>query len=135
MTEHDLKCWPEFFQPLVEGRKPFDYRLNDRDYQVGDILHQREFVPPAEDLDSAGYYTGRSIRHRVTFILDDKLGPTMKAGFVVMGLGALDPDADEEDLTDLIWEAMDNRNDMDVSLRDLARAAAQAVIADRKPKP
>lgn len=99
MTEHDLKCWPEFFQPLIEGRKPFDYRLNDRDFQVGDVLHQREFVPPSSDDEqddnyAPGYYTGRHIYHRVIYMLDvDKLGPAAGVraqptpGFVIMALG------------------------------------------------
>lgn len=97
MTEHDLKCWPEFFQPLIEGRKPFDYRLNDRDFQVGDVLHQREYVPP-HDEPSGGWYTGRSIRHRVIYMLEvDKLGPAAavraqpRAGFVIMALGPIEP--------------------------------------------
>lgn len=107
--EHDLKCWPEFFQPLIEGRKPFDYRLNDRDFQVGDVLHQREFVPdPDPDAKYAqggsekpedGFYTGRSIRHRVIYMLDvDKLGPAAgvraqpTAGFVIMALGPVEAD-------------------------------------------
>jgi hypothetical protein len=91
MTEHDLKTWPEYFQAIVEGKKPFEYRLNDRDYQVGDVLHLREFVPPTdpENLQDVAYYTGRTLKRTVTYILDDKLGPTMKAGFVVMGLGDL----------------------------------------------
>lgn len=100
MTEHALKTWPEYFQAIVENRKPFDYRLNDRDYKVDDVLHLREFVPPTseqmesaplDDDDRAGwleqFYTGRALRKRVTYILDDKIGPTMREGFVVMGLG------------------------------------------------
>jgi hypothetical protein len=79
---------PEFFQAIVEGRKPFDYRLNDRGFEVGDVLHLREFVPALDDApDGAEHYTGRELRKQVTYILDDKLGPTMREGFVVMGLG------------------------------------------------
>lgn len=86
--EHELKTWPEYFQAIVEGRKPFEYRLNDRDFQVGDTLFLREFVPPTdpENLQDIAYYTGRTLRRVVTYILDDRLGPTMKAGFVVMGI-------------------------------------------------
>jgi len=91
VTEHELKTWPEYFQAIVEGRKPFEYRLNDRDFKVGDVLHLREWVPPAEDdeLDArGGHYTGRELRQVVTYILDDRLGPTMRQGFVVMGIAS-----------------------------------------------
>lgn len=91
-SQHTLKTWPEFFQAIAEGRKPFEYRLNDRDYQVDDVLVLREFVPPTPDDpmgDRGGYYTGRELWRRVTYILDDRLGPTMRKGFVVMALAEL----------------------------------------------
>lgn len=98
MTEHELKTWPEYFQAIVENRKPFEYRLNDRNYQVGDVLFLREWVPPTVEVEpwapkgtEAGYYTGRELRKSVTYMLDDKIGPTMREGFVVMGLGEIEP--------------------------------------------
>ena len=36
--EHYLKVWPQFFDAIAEGRKPFEYRLNDRDFNTGDVL-------------------------------------------------------------------------------------------------
>lgn len=37
---HKIKTWAPFFQDIVDGKKPFEFRLNDRDYQVGDdIIH------------------------------------------------------------------------------------------------
>jgi hypothetical protein len=35
---HDLKLFDESYQPIVEGRKRADIRLNDRDYQVDDTI-------------------------------------------------------------------------------------------------
>src|SRR5262245_33137345 len=32
MTEHDLKSWPEFFEPISKGSKQFELRKNDRKY-------------------------------------------------------------------------------------------------------
>ena len=40
--KHDLKILPEHFNAVADGRKPFEVRRNDWDYQVGDILHLRE---------------------------------------------------------------------------------------------
>lgn len=45
MTEHVLKTWPEFFRAIVDGKKTFEVRKNDRGFQTGDVLHLREFDP------------------------------------------------------------------------------------------
>ncbi len=37
-VRHDLKTWLHYFDEVVEGRKPFEVRKNDRDYRVGDWL-------------------------------------------------------------------------------------------------
>lgn len=58
---HSLKILPEFFEPVVDGRKTFEVRYNDRDFQVGDILNLREF--------NNGEYTGASFDVEVTYIL------------------------------------------------------------------
>jgi hypothetical protein len=33
---HDLKTWLPYFDAVLEGRKNFEVRLNDRNYEVGD---------------------------------------------------------------------------------------------------
>lgn len=63
-TVHQLKCWPDSFQAMVDGLKTFEIRRNDdRNYQVGDILDNREWEPIRNE------YTGRALRQLVTFIL------------------------------------------------------------------
>jgi len=42
---HDLKCWPREFRHVRDGLKPFEVRLNDRNFQEGDVVILREFVP------------------------------------------------------------------------------------------
>jgi uncharacterized protein YqfB (UPF0267 family) len=61
MTTHEIKCYPEYYQDLVSGIKTFEVRKNDRDYQVGDVLHIYEF-------DGLGY-TGNHRMFQVTYIL------------------------------------------------------------------
>lgn len=67
--KHELKTWPEFFQPVKRGEKTFEIRENDRDFQVGDELWLREYVPPpASDPDDPGIYTGDHVTKRVTYM-------------------------------------------------------------------
>jgi len=38
MKLHELKIKAEYANAKLKGIKPFEIRLNDRDYQVGDII-------------------------------------------------------------------------------------------------
>ncbi|WP_374029795.1 DUF3850 domain-containing protein [Bdellovibrio bacteriovorus] len=44
-TVHKLKVWPEFYEPISLGLKTFEIRVNDRNFQMGDILVLRWFNP------------------------------------------------------------------------------------------
>ena len=63
MTIHELKTWPEFFEPLRTGDKRCEVRKDDRGFSVGDKLNLREWDQNAQR------YTGRVIWMRVTHIL------------------------------------------------------------------
>lgn len=41
---HYLKIKPEYYQPLIELRKPFEIRKNDRNFKSGDIVELMEFL-------------------------------------------------------------------------------------------
>lgn len=63
-SEHELKCWPSFFEAILSGRKRFELRrADDRNFQVGDTLRLREFVPESQT------YTGREQVVTVTYII------------------------------------------------------------------
>jgi hypothetical protein len=101
MTEHGLKSWPESFNAVVDGTKTFEIRRNDRNFQVGDRLILKEFVPckrchgtgreqwDAWDSSACtcgkphGKFTGRTVSVDVTYMtsLDQK------DGYVVMAIG------------------------------------------------
>ena len=57
----ELKLYPEYFQAKIDGIKPWEYRINDRGFMVGDILILREFDP-----DNG--YSGRAISVKVEFV-------------------------------------------------------------------
>ena len=49
MRVHSLKIWPEPFAALRDGSKLFEWRReDDRRFDVGDLLHLREYDPELE---------------------------------------------------------------------------------------
>lgn len=79
-STHDLKTWPEFFQAVREGRKPFEIRRNDRDFKEGDKLRLEEFDP------KTGKFTGEVEWVEVGYMLDDPAFTGLRAGFVAMAI-------------------------------------------------
>jgi hypothetical protein len=88
---HRLKCWPDYFEPIVDGTKTFELRKADRDFRVGDLLDLFEFDPsqghvlPPMNLP-VGRYTGRVCTRQITFILESGEGPWLQPGYVALGL-------------------------------------------------
>jgi len=83
MRTHELKTWPEFFREVVEGRKPFEVREDDRGYAVGDRLVLIEW-DPAEP--SPFEKTGRKVEKIVTYKMPGgRFG--IDARYCVLGLG------------------------------------------------
>jgi hypothetical protein len=78
MTHH-LKTWPPFFEEVDQGKKNFELRKNDRNFQLGDILVLQEWTADTEQ------YTGRAITKKVEYILEGgSLG--LERGYVIMAL-------------------------------------------------
>ncbi|EAH0580331.1 DUF3850 domain-containing protein, partial [Listeria monocytogenes] len=57
---HELKILSEYFWDIAEGRKTFEIRKNDRNFQVGDYLILKEFKEEK--------HTGWKITVEVTYI-------------------------------------------------------------------
>jgi len=75
---HDLKCWIEPFEAIIDGKKKFEFRLNDRNYEVGDELHLNEWDPVRKK------HTGRSTYQEVTYILRNGFG--LPEGYCIMSI-------------------------------------------------
>jgi hypothetical protein len=61
-VEHELKCGPRYFEAIIDGRKTFEVRINDRDFHVLDILWLREWDPVTG-------YSGRETRREISYLL------------------------------------------------------------------
>lgn len=77
MTVHHLKCEPQYFAEVLAGRKPFEVRYDDRNYNIGDTLVLMEYSV------SEGA-TGREVRRLVSYLLRDFEG--LRRNWVAMGL-------------------------------------------------
>jgi hypothetical protein len=62
MNKIEKKCWPEYFQKIIEGKKTFEFRLNDFEIEEGDILVLKEWSPETKN------YTGRELEREVGFV-------------------------------------------------------------------
>lgn len=82
---HELKCWPEYFRPIADGRKSFDLRKADRDFKVGDNVRLMEWEPKDDS------FTGQDCYRHIVYILAG-VGPGCIAplrglayGYVILG--------------------------------------------------
>ena len=71
---HELKILPYYFNLVESGMKTFEIRLNDRNYQVGDILILHEYY--------GGKYTDKKIVAKVDAVINFCVG--VKKGYIVL---------------------------------------------------
>lgn len=90
---HELKCWRGPFAELLAGRKTFEYRKDDRRFEVGDSLVLRQWDEVVQAYTSERVNT---LHARVTHILR---APNFGVpdGFVVLSLGGVRTDDGDVD--------------------------------------
>ena len=82
----EKKIWPKYFEKIFNGEKDFEVRLNDYEYNIGDVLLLREWNPESKT------YTGKSIEKTIKYIAKTKdmkywtEEEIQKNGFVILGL-------------------------------------------------
>ena len=67
MTEHILKTWPNAFDAVKSGAKRFEWRKDDRGFEVGDVLVLMRWDPAIGWRQSE--HAAEKLRVRVTYIL------------------------------------------------------------------
>jgi hypothetical protein len=82
---HYLKTWPGPFAAVLDGSKRFEFRRNDRDFRVGDVLSLQEY-DPAGGGNGLGAYTDRCADYVVTYLLTADDGSAIPTGYVVMSI-------------------------------------------------
>ncbi|HKY41333.1 MAG TPA: DUF3850 domain-containing protein [Polyangiaceae bacterium] len=86
MAEHVLKTWPNAFEAVRDGRKRFEWRSDDRGFEVGDTLVLALYDP--QDEFNWDFKPERArvpkLRVRVTYILRGLFG--VPPGFCVMSI-------------------------------------------------
>ena len=68
---HHLKTDPDVFAESISGRKPWEIRINDRDFQAGDAVTLYETVATGAEMAKGAElkYTGRTVTGTIDFVL------------------------------------------------------------------
>lgn len=62
MKLHELKILPEYYEKVIEGKKRFEIRKDDRGFKVGDLIRLYEY--------DGSNYTGRDSLYEILYKLD-----------------------------------------------------------------
>ena len=73
---HSLKIVPKYFEKVLSGEKNFEFRYNDRNYKICDILILKEY--------DNNKFTGRELSVQITYILENSLG--IQEGYVILAI-------------------------------------------------
>lgn len=81
---HFLKTWPEHYQAVLDGRKRFEWRKDDRGFTEGDVLVLQEYDPQREE------YTGEALSVEVTHIVRGPIPAfALPEGYAMMSIRSL----------------------------------------------
>lgn len=69
MKTHNLKIQPQHYAAVLRGEKKAEFRRNDRDFAVGDLLCLFEYGVQPEFQNLVGF-TGLHVQVRITHITD-----------------------------------------------------------------
>ena len=83
MKLHELKIKEEYFYAILRGDKTFELRKNDRDYQVGDLIHFTK-------TDGYEYFDHSKDVYRIIYILKDVPEYGLDKDYCILGIKKLE---------------------------------------------
>ena len=81
---HELKTVRPWFAMVFLGTKTAELRSHDRDFQIGDHLLLREYLP------NEMRYTGSAVLAAITCMVTDADGPWLTRGHVMLSFRILE---------------------------------------------
>lgn len=82
MKTHYKKLVQPFFDDVWNGKKKFELRKNDCDYQVGDKIVLKEYDPKHDE------YIGKRISAHIIYVLENYVG--LEKGYCILGLDRIE---------------------------------------------
>lgn len=73
---HEIKIMPLYYKAVSEGRKKFELRLDDRNYQTGDKVRLMEWD---------GEFTGRYETIEIAYVLRNVKQYGLQEGYCIFG--------------------------------------------------
>ena len=83
MKLHELKIKEEYFNAILRGEKTFELRKNDRDYEVGDLIH---FIKT----DGLEYFNHSKDTYRIIYILKNVPEYGLKKDYCILAIKKLE---------------------------------------------
>ena len=91
MKLHELKILHEYLIDITLGKKTFELRKNDRDYQEGDLIR---FIDIRENAHKISYgvepYINENTLYRITYVLKDVEKYGLDKDYCILGIKKLD---------------------------------------------
>lgn len=90
MKLHELKIKHEYLVDVSIGIKTFELRKNDRDYQVGDLIHfidNREETGNKDDIEP---YIDRETLYKIIYILKNVPEYGLDKDYCILGIKKLE---------------------------------------------
>lgn len=89
MAEHILKCWPNSYDAIASGVKRFEWRKDDRGFEVGDVLVLQKWDPtPGSGIGPRGYV----LRHQQGKVMEVRTEQRVCVTYILRGQFGVPPD-------------------------------------------
>ena len=86
MKLHELKIKHEYLIEVDMGRKMFELRKNDRDYQVGDLIRFIDIKQSNSDNCDCDIYINEDDLYKITYILKDVPEYGLDKDYCILGI-------------------------------------------------